>query len=526
MINIHLLFIIRNYNLGMKLNFSIVILTLLVNFSVFGNDRTLNRGNGSEPDSLNIHLAEGLNSHNILRDLYEGLMTLDELGQPIYGASKSHSVKDNVWTFKLKVNAKWSDGSLLIADDFVRAWKKAINPNTAAPYAFLLNNIKNAEKIMQSKLEVDQLGVKALDNHTLEIQLLQEDSAFLEKLSLPVFFPLPITLPEKHEIISNGPYLLTDWNIQEKITLKKNPHYSEKENIYFDKVVYWVTENQSSELKRFRAGELDITESIPDSQISWIKDNLKSELRISPYLGSFFLGLNVSDKYLQNLNLRKALSLAINREILTEKVLKTGQQPAYHIIPRNLLGQSISVSQNTNEERIKLAKDFLKKSSINIHDFKIEILYNNSENQRKVAIAIAAMWRQTLGIRAKLLNQEWKVFVQSRKSKDRQAFRSGWIADFADALSFLELFTTNSRFNFYHYQNKNYDKIVESISKESELQCKNLLIEQAENILLQDMPVIPLYYYVSRHLVSQDLMGYSNNVADRHLSKYLYRKED
>ena len=510
----------------MKLNFSIVILSLLINFPVLSNQKTLNRGNGSEPDSLNIHLAEGLNSHNILRDLYEGLMTIDEMGNPIYGVASSYTVNNNVWTFNLRNNSKWSDGSLVVAEDFVRAWRKAINPKNASPYAFLLNNIKNAEEIMLSKLEPDQLMIKALDSFTFEVHLVQEDSAFLEKLSLPVFYPLPNAQAIDHKIISNGAYYLSDWTIQEKITLEINPHYFNKEKIYYKKVVYWVTENQSSELKRFRAGELDMTESIPDSQISWIKENLNYQLHISPYLGSFFLGLNLSDKKLQNPYLRQALSLSIDRRILTEKVLKTGQQPAYHIVPRSLLGKKDEDFHIADLERIKLAKEALQKSGLDIHDVTIEILYNNSENQRKVAIAVAAMWRQTLGIRAKLLNQEWKVFVQSRKSNDRQAFRSGWIADYADALSFLELFTSNSRFNFYHYKNINYDEIVESISQETDLHCKNLLIEQAENILLQDIPVIPLYYYVSRHLVKPDILGYSDNVADRHLSKYLYKKED
>ncbi len=517
----------RRYNLGMKYFFT----TLILVFSLHVHaENTLNRGNGSEPDSLNIHLAQGLNSHNILRDLYEGLMTLDVNGKPIYGAAQSHSVENNVWTFNLRKNAKWSDGSALTAHDFVRGWRRAVNPKTAAAYAFLLNNIIHAKKIMSSKLSPDNLVVKALDDYTLQVNLWQADSAFLEKLSLPIFYPLPKSKPLalKHQIVSNGAYKLGDWKIQEKIVLHKNPYYYSANQVYFDEVNYWVTEDQSSELKRFRAGELDITESIPDSQIAWIEKNLSDELHIVPYLGSFFLGLNVSDKNLSNHKFRQALSLAIDREILTKKVLKTGQKPAYHIVPRSLLStQSQSPNLNINQQKnIERAKILLKESGINTQDLKIEILYNNSQNQRKVAIAIAAMWRQNLGIRAKLLNQEWKVFVQSRKSNKRQAFRSGWIADYADALSFLQLFTTQSRFNFYHYTNIKYDMIVGKIAKSNQAQEKNKLIGEAENILLHDLPVIPLYYYVSRHLVDKKISGFSDNVADRHLSKYLFKEED
>ena len=513
----------------MKLFFTILLVFLaLIGLSTFSfaTDNMLNRGNGSEVDSLNIHQAQGLNSHNVLRDLYEGLMTLDTHGEPVYGVAKSHKVKGNVWTFYLRHDAKWSDGSSVVAGDFVRAWQQAVDPKTAAPYAFLLDNIIHAKKIMRMKLAPKNLVVKSVDDFTLQVNLWQPDSAFLEKLSLPIFYPLPKNRGKNHQTISNGAYKISHWVVQEKIELVKNPHYYDKDKVYFDKVNYWVTENQSSELKRFRAGELDITESIPDSQIKWLQENLSDELHIFPYLGSFFLGLNLADENLKNIKLRKALSLAIDRDTLTQKVLKTGQQPAYHIIPRELTNTKENyLTRDGEKDRFK-AKELFQQTGLNASDLKIEILYNNSGNQRKVAIAIAAMWRQTLGIRAKLLNQEWKVFVQSRKSIKRQAFRSGWIADYADALSFLELFTSSSRFNFYRYKNQQYDKLVSQIKTTSNINEKNDLIELAENHLLNDIPVIPLYYYVSRHLVNSQILGYYDNVSDRHLSKFLYVKGD
>ncbi len=510
----------------MKLLFSIFYTLISLSFSTFASEHVLNRGNGSEVDSLTIHQAQGLNSHNVLRDLYEGLMTLDAHGKPIYGVAKNHTVKGNVWTFYLRNDAFWSDGSPVVAGDFVRAWQQAVDPKTAAPYAFLLDNIIHAKKIMHMKLPAKKLVVKALDDFTLQVNLWQPDSAFLEKLSLPIFYPLPKNKGENHQIISNGAYKIKNWVVQEKIELSKNPYYYDKDKVYFDTVNYWVTENQSSELKRFRAGEIDITESIPDSQIKWLQQNLKDELHISPYLGSFFLGLNLADKNLKNDKLRQALSLAIDRDILTKKVLKTGQKPAYHIIPQELVGEGVEYKTGDSQKDKIKAKELFKQTGLNANELKIEILYNNSGNQRKVAIAIAAMWRQTLGIRAKLLNQEWKVFVQSRKSIKRQAFRSGWIADYADALSFLELFTSQSRFNFYRYKNQQYDLLVGKIKTSDDVIEKNHLIEQAQNHLLNDIPVIPLYYYVSRHLVDSQILGYFDNVADRHLSKFLYSKGD
>ncbi len=491
----------------------------------FANAQTvLNRGNGSEVDSLQIHQAQGLNAHNVLRDLYEGLMTTDADGKPIYGAASSHVVHGNKWIFTLRKDGRWSDGTPVVASDFVRGWQHAIDPKTASPYAFLLDNIIHAKKIIQLKLSPDNLVVKALDDYTLQVNLWQKDASFLEKLSLPVFFPMAKSTTKNHEIISNGAYKLSKWTVQEKITLTKNPYYRAKDSIYFDTINYWVTEDQSSEIKRFRAGELDITESIADNQIQWLRQNLPEELHISPYLGSFFLGLNVKDKLLSNVALRQALSLAIDRKIIVEKVLKTGQQAAYHIIPRSLLdNQATTSNADDYQQRQKRAKKLLLKSGLNATDISIEILYNNSENQRKVALAVAAMWKLTLGIKVKLLNQEWKVFVHARKSIKRQAFRSGWIADYADAMSFLDLFTSNSPFNFYHYKNYDYDNLIKKINKTMDLTTRKKLIEQAENKLLHDNVVIPLYYYVSRHLVSTKIKGYRDNVADRHLSKYLYK---
>ncbi len=512
----------------MKHYFSILLFILITWASSSSAISILNRGNGAEPDSLKIHQAQGINAHNILRDLYEGLMTVDANGKPEYGIAENHQIKGNTWIFTLKESARWSNGKPVVAQDFVRAWRKAIDPQTAAPYSFLFDNIIHAKKIMHMKLTPENLAVKAIDDHTLSIALWKQDTAFLEKLTLPIFFPLPA---EQHSnadnklIISNGPYHMSEWNIQEKVVLKKNPYYYHSTEVYFDQINYWVTDNQSSELKRFRAGELDITETIPDSQIDWIKKNLKDELRITPYLGSFFLGLNLKNEHLSNHHLRKALSLAIDRGILTEKVLKSGQVPAYGIIPQALINHTNPISKLTQEQRTIEAKKALNDSKVNIHELKIEILYNSSDNQRKVALAIAAMWRQTLGIRSQLVNQEWKVFVQSRKSIQRQAFRSGWIADYADAMSFLNLFISHSEFNFYRYNNSAYDEIVDQISKSEGTETKIHMIEQAENLLMHDIPVIPLYYYVSRHLVNHQILGFNNNVADRHLSKHLYKQE-
>ena len=478
---------------------------------------TLHRGNGAEVDSLNIHQAQGLNSHNVIRDMYEGLMTLDIKGEPVLGVAESYKNDGLVWTFKLKKEAKWSDGNPVRAEDFIRAWHQALKPEEAAPYSFLFSTIKNGQKIIDGIESVESLSVRALDERSLQIELEKQDIDFLEKLTSPIFYPLPNEKSLDYKV-SNGVYQLEKRVLQEKLILKKNPYHYDQANAFYDEVVYWVTENQASELKRFRAKELDITESIPDNQITWLKQNHPDELRIFPYLGSFFLGLNLNDKYLKNLDLRKALYYAIDRDILVSKVLKSGQKPAYSIVPNELLTTKDDVF--SRKKQIELAKKHFNKAGINPKTLKLQILYNSSQNQKKVALAVAAMWRQTLGIKSELRNQEWKVFTQTRKSNNKQIFRSGWIADYSSPFSFLELFESSSRFNFYAYENNKYDKLI--FEAKNNQQNYQELLSRAQSLLINDLPVIPLYYYVSRHMVSKTLKGFEDNVSDRHLSRYIH----
>lgn len=469
---------------------------------------SINRGNGAEPDSLDIHQAQGLNSQNILMDMYEGLMTFDQDGNPRYGVAMSHQVNNEHthWTFNLNPLALWSDGKPVIAEDFIQAWSDAVSPNTAAPYRQLFDNL----------MVNDSLQVSSQNEHQITVVLNQSDAGFLSKLVLPIFYPKPQHSEEVS--VSNGAFFLKKWDVQERIVLNKNTYFHAASEVKIDEINYWVTENQNSELLRFRAGALDITETIPDSQITWLKQNLSQELRIAPYYGTFFLGLNLNHKKLNDPFLRQSLSAAIDRTILVEKVLKSGQLPANGIVP-------ITAKESANQSGFNLtkAKQLLTKSSFNRQTDVLEILYNNSNNQKKVALAVAAMWRQNLGIKSKLKNQEWKVFVNSRKGDNKQVFRSGWIADYYHPLNFLELFYSQSHFNFYAFNNKAYDLLIDQLRISNSENEQTQLIHQAEQILAIELPVIPLYHYVSRHLVHTTISGFNNNPMDRHLSRYLHK---
>ncbi len=495
---------------------------------------TLHRGNGGEVDSLHIHKAQGLNGQNILRDVCEGLFTANAAGRPSAGVAESwHTSADRLtWTFNLRSNARWSDGTRVRAEDFVRAWQQALQPATQAVQAPLFDIITGAKNIRLGQAPPDSLGVTVLSSNQLQLRLTQPDTTLPERLSLPLFCPLhPNESNNARRLnIANGAYRISQWVPQEKVVLEKNPYFHAADTVFFSHVVYWVTEDPASELKRFRAGELDITETIPDNQIEWIRRHLPDNLRIHPYLGTFFLGLNTRHPPLDNTDLREALMWAIDRNILTEKVLKSGQLPAYRLIPPPMLNEQHPQLGTKRpfvdwETQLAHARKKLAASGFDPANAKpLEILYNTSANQRKVALAVAAMWRQNLGIRARLRHVEWKVFVNERTSSDRQVFRSGWIADINDPLDFLRLFRSDSPHNYYHYDNPDYDALLSRIERSTDPQ-RQTLVHAAEQVMLQTVPIIPLYFYVSRHLVSARIGGWRDNVSDRHLSRYLYEKK-
>ncbi len=479
------------------------LLFVLLGGQAVADNQVLNRGNGAEPDSLNPHLAQGLNSHNILNDVFEGLFTYDVNGQAVAGVADSYQVSEDglSWQITLKDKARWSDGEPVIATDFIHAWQQAISVDTAAPYAFLLDNMRQA----------GQLQVDSASPQQLRIQLNQADPALPDKLVLPVFAPSAEHRTE--ETVYNGAYQISEHRPHEWLLLRKNLYYHSAASTQINTVKYVVTENQNSELLKFRAGELDITETIPDSQLDWLRENYPKALRIAPYNGSFFLGLNLANKHLKDIQLRKALNAAIDRGILVNKVLKSGQKPAAGLIPMS--------SNRANNFDLTKAKYHLSQSNFNPQSDRLELLYNNSNNQKKTALAVAAMWRQFLGIKTQLKNQEWKVFIKTRQGPNKQLFRGGWIADYNDPMNYLQLFESDSRFNYYSFNNPDYDQLLQQIRRTANANKRQNLVKQADSILQSELPLIPLYFYVSRHLVNPELQGYADNLADKHLSRYL-----
>jgi oligopeptide transport system substrate-binding protein len=495
---------------------------------------TVRRGLGPEPDSLDIHQAQGLAAVNLLRDLREGLVTFDVQGEPVPGAASGWEVLEggSLYRFTLRPGLRWSNGDPLTASDFVRAWQRAFSPGTGAAMAGLLMDVSNAAEVLHGKMEPAALGITALAPDVLEIRLSEPAPWVVEILAHPVSYPMHESVNDDVRTAPvNGAYLLGEWTPRAMIRLKKNPEFHASSTVLVDTVEYLPIEEPAAELSRYRAGELDITETIPAGRYDWLKRNLNADLRVNSYLGSFWLGLNLNHSALgHSSTLRRALALAIDRSVLTAVVLGAGELPGWSIVPPGLAGYQpahMEMSDASQQERDAEAQRLFGLSGFASGDpLLLELRYNTSGLHRRVAVAVSAMWKQALGVNTELINEEWKVFVNNRRlGVITEVFRGGWIADYADPGSFLDLFVGGSAMNTTFYSNPEFDPLRLAADR-AHYDHRLELLHQAETLLMRDMPAIPLYYYVSRHLVNPRIAGFVDNVRDIHLSRYLELKSE
>ncbi len=501
-------------------------------------EQVLRRGNGAEVQTLDPHKAEGIPAYNILRDLYEGLTIEAPDGKVIPGTAESWEVSEDgkTYVFHIRKNARWSNGDPVTAHDFVYGLRRSVDPATASKYSLILAPILNAEDVIAGKQPVENLGVKALDDYTLEIRLKSSTPYLLGLLNHSSTYPVHKASVEQYgdqfsrpgKLVSNGAYVLKEWVVQSHVKLEHNPNYWDNANTIIDTVYFYPIEDQSTELKRYRAGEIDRTEDVPSQQIKWIKKNLADELQVAPYLGSYYFGFNLTrPPFKDNPKLRRALSMAIDREIITKHITGLGEKPLYSWVPPGINGYEaarLDYADWPQKKRVEEARRLYKEAGYSkSKPLTVEIRYNTSENHKKIAIAIAAMWKQALGVKTKLVNEEWKVFLENRKQKQvTQVFRSGWIADYNDPYSFMEILLSNHGLNDSGYVNPEYDELLHQASMENDPKKRFELMRQAEALVLRDHPVIPIYSYVSSHLIKPWVGNYVPNVLDHNYSKDLY----
>jgi len=500
-------------------------------------ETVLHRGNGAEPETLDHHKSTGVTEANIIYDLQEGLLVFSPNGEPAPGAAESWDISDDgkVYTFHLRADAKWSNGDDVTAEDFVYSLRRAVDPATASDYAPILGPILNAEDIIAGKMPTDQLGAEAVDAKTLKVTLKASTPYFLGLMVHHISWPVHKATVEKFgadwtkpgNMVSDGPYMLAEWVPQSKIVLKKNPYFHDAANVKIDTVIYYPTEDIGEEFKRFRAGELDMTYSVPTDQVKWAEKNMPNEYRNSPYFGTYYYVINLTREPLaSNVNLRKALALAIDRDLLVNKITQGGEQPAYEWVPPGVPGyeqQPVDFASMTQKERNELAKKLYAEAGYSADNpLKVQVLHNTSERHRKIAIAIASMWKKTLGVDMTLTNQEWKVYLDSRDKKDFQIARAAWIGDYMDASNFLDLFvSTAGERNDAGYNNPKFDELLNAASLNPDPAARQKQLEEAERIFLTDLPIIPIYHYRNLNMISTKVKGWVPNVMGFNLTRYL-----
>lgn len=501
----------------------------------------LNRGVGPEPESLDPHHARTTQAHIVLRDLFEGLTSYSADGQLVPAAAERWEISDDglTYTFWLRPDARWSNNDPLTAEDFVYSFRRLVDPATAAFYAEHLIAIENAGDIVSGDEEPATLGVRAAGPQQLVVQLEYPVPYFLSLLALPSASPVHAGSVAEHggsfaragNLVSNGAYQLDAWELGAFIELSRNPLYWNVTNTRIGKVRFHVTVEPAAELNRYRAGELEVTSTVPSEAYAQIARDRPQELRVAPFLGTYFYGLNLEQPKLgENPALRKALSMAIDRDVLTEKVTARGEQPAYSWVPPGVFNYEparFSYASLPRAERHEQARrSYAEAGYSDDNPLDIEIRYNTAETHERIALAVQAMWRDVLGFEAKLVNEEFRVLVANiREGSNTEVFRLSWNGDYNDANSFLSMFETGNPSNLTNYSNPSFDALVKSAAEQTEPLRRRLFLEEAEHVLLDDHPVIPLYYHVSKHLVSPRVSGWQDNVLDFHYSQHLSLSE-
>jgi len=497
----------------------------------------LHRGLASDPESLDQHKARSTQAADVLRDISEGLVGYSPTGELVPAAAERWDISPDglTYTFYLREQARWSNGDKVKAGDFVFGLRRLVAPATGAFYANMLAAVTNAPAIVSGDLPVESLGVEAPDDRTLVLKLARPTPYLLSLLTHPSTFPLhPASVTEHGDgfarpgrLVSNGAYVLDAWVPGSVLALRRNEHYWNNAATALDGVNYHVVVQDTAELNRYRAGELHITSTVPPDNFAGLQAQFGSELHVAPYLGLYYYGFNLlRPPFKDNLELRQALSMAIDREQLAEKVLGRGEMPAFSWVPPGVDGYEptvFSFAGLTRHERETLARRLYKEAGYSeANPLTIELRYNTSDTQKKIAVAVQSMWRDVLGVETTLVNEEFQVLLANmRDAKVTQVFRSSWMGDYNDAQTFLSVLKAGSAANMPRYANDEYESLMERAANQVDPDRRMLYLEEAERVLLADHPVIPLYFYVSKHLVSPQVSGWGDNVLDYHYSQHL-----
>lgn len=495
--------------------------------------QVLRRGNGGDPGTLDPALAEDVHAFNVLIDLYEGLVAEAADGSLVQGVAESWDISDGglTYRFKLRPEARWSNGDPVVAENFVNAMRRAASPEITSAYGFLLEPIQNFSDIKSGEKPMEQLGVSAIDETTLEIRLAAPVSYFLSVLAMPITYPLhretptPAQFSNSDGFVSNGAYVLADRQIEGLIRLTRNDKYWDNDSTAIETIEYLPVVDNISELNRYRAGELDITATIPPSHYRTVETTLPGELRVAPALAFYYLAFDLSEPPFDNIALRQALSMAIDRQQLVS-LIGRGEQPAYGVVPpgvANHVRAEYEWHDLSPADREQQAKALYRAAGYDADNpLTLRLTYDVGDIHERVALTVSSMWHDVLGAEVELDKREWKYFLDTREDRSEwQVMRFAWVGDYNDASTFTDIFRSQSPQNLPRYENSDYDHALDLAAMDLRQENRMALMTDAEQMLLDDYPIAPLYFFVSKHLVKSRVMGFEDNVLDRHPSKYL-----
>jgi oligopeptide transport system substrate-binding protein len=496
----------------------------------------LERGLGAQPASLDPQLARSIEAQRVLRDICEGLTTLDKSGGVAPGIAERWQVSPDgkTYTFFLRHDARWSNGEPVVATDFVAGLRRLVEPATASQYAEVVDVIVNASDIVAGRKPPESLGVSAPGPYTVIVQLRNPAPYLPALLAHPSTCPVdPVALANDRaayarpgNLPSDGAFVLSQWVHGSYIYLTRNRYYWNNAATRLDGVKYVITTDENAELTLYRAGQLDTTDVIPRTQYDWIRSHLGDQLRVTPELGVYFYGFNLQRApFKDDAKLRRALAMVVDREKLAKLVLRTGELPAYGWVPPGVTDytqqspdwRSLAMAQRIAEARRLYAQAGYSAA----RPLRFELRYNTEEIHTELAIAIASMWRQALGAKVTLRAEEFRSLLQDIDRGNVQMFRSSWIGDYNDAYTFAQYFKSDFGINLTHYHNPAYDDLVSRAAAEVDPARRRALLEQAERVMLRDQPVIPIYFYASKHLVKPRVLGWYNNIMNVTYSKDL-----
>lgn len=505
--------------------------------TALAEQQTLVRNNGSEPASLDPHKVESNVEFDIISDLFDGLVAIRKDGSVEPRLAEKWDNQDNtVWTFHLRPGITWSDGTAITAQDVVWSWQRLVDPATGSPYATYPGNmhIVNAADIAQGKKAPDTLGVKALNDTTLQVTLSQPTASFLPMLAHPSLVPVDKVLigrfaekwTKPEHFVGSGPYKITDWVVNEKIIAVRNPRYWDDKHTVINTVTYLPISAETADVNRYKAGEIDMTNTIPVNQFAQLKKTLGTEVHITPQLATYYYQFNTTKPPFNDARVRRALNMALDKDIIADKVMGQGQRPAWVISQPEIGGVTIASPDYASwprEKRIAEAKKLLADAGFDAaHPLTFNLLYNTMETHQRIAIAASSMWQKNLGVTAKLQNQEWKTMLDTMHTGNFDAVRYAWIADYDDAATFLNTFRTGDGENTSLYSNPAYDELMHSAAKAKDANERGKDYQQAEAILAQDVPAIPVYHYVRARLVKPWVGGFDPNNLGYVFTKDLY----